>query len=50
MMRAQLHYHRARACIVWLDSHGDPIPVLDTRRAYRLTIYRQPKLCKVKSA
>ena len=49
-MRAYLHYHRGRACIVWLDSHDEPLPVLDTRRAWRSTIYRQPKLCKAKAA
>lgn len=43
-MRAYLHYHRGRAYIVWLDSQDEPLPALDTRRAYRKTIYRRPRL------
>lgn len=43
-MRAHLHYHRNLACIVFLDSKGHGFPVLDTRRAWRATIYRMPKL------
>jgi hypothetical protein len=43
-MKARLHYHRNRACIVWLDSKAQGLPVLDTRRARRVTIYRRPKL------
>lgn len=49
-MRAHLHYHRGRACIVWLDSHGDPLPVLDTRRAWRRTVYRRPRLARGRRA
>jgi hypothetical protein len=43
-MRARLEYHHNRACIVWLDSKGAGYPVPDTRRAWRVTIYRRPKL------
>lgn len=49
-MRAYLHYLHGRACIVWLDSHDEPLPVLDTRRAYRKTIYRMPKMRARRSA
>lgn len=49
-MRAHLHYHRNLACIVWLDSKNEPLPVLDTRRAWRRTVYRQPKLSKRRAA
>jgi hypothetical protein len=43
-VKARLHYHRGQPCIVFLDSHGDALPVPDTRRAWRVTIYRRPKL------
>lgn len=42
-MRAYLHHHRGRAYIVFTDSQGEPLPLLDTRRAWRKTIYRRPK-------
>jgi hypothetical protein len=49
-MRAYLHHHRGRTSIVFTDSKGAGLPVLDTRRAWRDVVYRQPKPCKRRAA
>lgn len=42
MSAVRLRHVRGRLAFVWLDRHGDGYPVLDTRRAYRSAIYRNP--------
>lgn len=49
-MRAYIHYLHGRACIVFTDTHGEPLPVLDTRRAWRPVVYRVPKPDKRRTA
>jgi hypothetical protein len=41
-MKARLQHIRGRLAFVWLDRNGDGYPVLDTSRAYRPAIYRNP--------
>jgi hypothetical protein len=40
--RARLSRLKGRRYFVWLDSHGEPLPVSDSRTAWRPVIYRPP--------
>lgn len=41
-MNVRLAEIRGRAYFVWLDSHGEGLPIPDTSRAWRRAIYRAP--------
>jgi hypothetical protein len=40
--RARLSRLKGRRYFVWFDSHGEPLPVSDSRTAWRPVIYRPP--------
>lgn len=43
-MKARLHYYRGRLLFVFLDSKGQGLPVEIHPRAWRVSMYRMPKL------
>lgn len=42
-MKARIQNYRGILLFVWLDSHGEGLPIEIHRRAWRTSVYRAPK-------